>query len=791
MTLSAAPALERLLAWLPRSLAPPLGPARLAHGIQRAVFGFSALLAGVLGGASLLTQFINIRDNAESAHMQTLRVLETDLRYQLDSIGDELKFLSQSPLVWTAISDSEGREAYLKPYLRSQSALNRLTRMTLLDYRGRYLAGVHNRLDPDRDADLRAAMLQASRQARPIGRISGPGDRLILAFPVLYPYTQDVVGTLLAEVRLRDLLGQRVRGLGESHGVALHGARGELLVLPDAGLPRRLSHRVELASKEIEGLYRFELELFSSDFDWFTPALRLLAVYLALAALLIWFIRAVSRHLAIRLTRRLERLTESVLRGDEMVELNETLPGDEISTLTHVLNSSLRARRELTDHLEEQVQLRTAELAEREAQYRLLAESMKDVVWTLDVETMRYLYVSPSVERLRGFSPEEMLAEPADAALAPEDAAAMQALMLARAAALRNGEVPSDHFYTSQEALPRKSGGSVWTEVITRYRIDEKSGHVIVLGVTRDISERLRGEELERYSAFQAGIAENSVSVLHNVGNAITSVLMDARALRGAADDLVQVAALLADNAQTGRAQLDSEAPSRAGMERLVAIEVEATSVIRRLAADGLLARSQRIGDSVERIAEMVSMQQDRVVHGVSDDVFDPGQLLRDAVMLRQDSLERDGIAVTIEVDAGLGRVTLPRNRLLQILLGVIGNAREAILARRLSEPVAGEIRIRGEVIDADWFRLSICDNGIGIEAAAQADLFQPGVTSKAGGIGLGLHAAALFTRQVGGRIGLESPGRMRGATLILVLPRAPLSGAADSVAAALSGTMQ
>ncbi len=788
--ISVAPALERMLAWLPRAFAPPRGSGRLAHGIQRAVFVSSALLVGALGCVSLVTQFINIRDNARATHLTTLRVLETDLRYQLDSIGDELKFLSQSPLVWTAISDSEGREAYLKPYLRSQSALNRLTRMTLLDYRGRFIAGVHNRLDPAGDADLREAMQQASKQARPIGRLSARGNRLILAFPVLYPYTQDVVGILLAEVHLAELLAQRVGGLGESHGVALHDARGELLVLPDAQSSRLLSRRIQLASKGIEGLYRFELELFARDLNWFQPALTLLAVYLTLAAALVGFIHAISRYLAARLTRRLERLTESVLRGDELVESEETMPGDEISTLSHVLNSSLRARREVTEHLEELVQQRTAELAEREAQYRLLAESMKDVVWTLDVETLRFLYISPSVERLRGFSVAEILAEPVDAAITPEAAAELKALIHERTAAFVSGSVAADHFYTNLIEQPHKEGGSVQTEVITRYGRDEKTGHVVVFGVTRDISERLHGEELERYSAYQAGIAENSVSVLHNVGNAITSVMMDAKALRAAADDLVRVATLLASNVEAVRARLDSEEPSRAGMERLIAIEYEATAIIQRLAADGLLARSQRIGESVERIAEMVSMRQDAALPGASSDVFDPGQLLRDAVAMQRNALERQGIEVDMELDASLTRVTLPRNRLLQTLLQLIGNAGEAIQARRKVEPVAGRIRIRSKAIDADHFSISVSDNGIGIEPAAQADLFQPGMSTKAGGAGLGLHAAALFMRRMGGRVALDSPGRLCGATLTLWLPREPISGVADAAAPDLSGSM-
>ena len=52
------------------------------------------------------------------------------------------------------------------------------------------------------------------------------------------------------------------------------------------------------------------------------------------------------------------------------------------------------------------------ELRRSEMRYRLLTENMKDVVWVLDAETMYFTYVSPSVERLRGFTPEELMSMP-------------------------------------------------------------------------------------------------------------------------------------------------------------------------------------------------------------------------------------------------------------------------------------------------------------------------------------------------------------------------------------------
>jgi len=49
-------------------------------------------------------------------------------------------------------------------------------------------------------------------------------------------------------------------------------------------------------------------------------------------------------------------------------------------------------------------------LRESEQQYRLLADNISDVIWVIDIATLKISYVSPSVERLHGFTPQEYMA---------------------------------------------------------------------------------------------------------------------------------------------------------------------------------------------------------------------------------------------------------------------------------------------------------------------------------------------------------------------------------------------
>jgi diguanylate cyclase (GGDEF)-like protein/PAS domain S-box-containing protein len=123
-----------------------------------------------------------------------------------------------------------------------------------------------------------------------------------------------------------------------------------------------------------------------------------------------------------------------------------------------------------------------------EQKFRLLAENALDVIWTLDFDG-RITYVSPSVERLRGFKPEEIVGQTMQQALTPESyKVAREALTHLRA----HGELPSEQYTFEQ---PCKDGSTVWTDMTVNAMRGEDGTVIGFLGITRDITRQRETEE--------------------------------------------------------------------------------------------------------------------------------------------------------------------------------------------------------------------------------------------------------------------------------------------------------
>jgi len=139
-------------------------------------------------------------------------------------------------------------------------------------------------------------------------------------------------------------------------------------------------------------------------------------------------------------------------------------------------------------------------LIKSEEQYRMLADNASDVIWTQDLKTGKFTYVSPSVQALRGYSPEEALALPLDKTLTPDS---FKKTMTAYYEAMdreRDGLSPAGATILMELEEIHKDGSIVPTESRIRFLRDDQGKPVGLLGISRDNTERKRAEAALRDS---------------------------------------------------------------------------------------------------------------------------------------------------------------------------------------------------------------------------------------------------------------------------------------------------
>lgn len=183
-----------------------------------------------------------------------------------------------------------------------------------------------------------------------------------------------------------------------------------------------------------------------------------------------------------------------------------------------------------------------SDLAESEGKYRLLAEGLRDVIWTIDLESSRFTYLSPSVERLLGFSVEELFAQPASRLLRPEDNESLGRRMGERAAAFLARDPATPRYHSDEIEQLRKDGSLIWTELVTSYSFNAATGRLEVVGITHDISERKEAE-----ARLQDSLAEKELilkEVHHRIKDNLGSVSGLLSLQAGAMKDPEVIAAL-------------------------------------------------------------------------------------------------------------------------------------------------------------------------------------------------------------------------------------------------------
>ncbi|MFH1862607.1 MAG: PAS domain-containing protein, partial [bacterium] len=133
-------------------------------------------------------------------------------------------------------------------------------------------------------------------------------------------------------------------------------------------------------------------------------------------------------------------------------------------------------------------------LKEAEKRYRLLAENISDVIWMTDLN-FRIVYVSPSIELLRGFTPEEAQHQQISDFMTPTSFELTKGIMEELTTSLKTGTVDTKRTWMVELEITKKDGSTFWSETSFSFLCDENNVPIAIQGASRDISKRKQVEE--------------------------------------------------------------------------------------------------------------------------------------------------------------------------------------------------------------------------------------------------------------------------------------------------------
>jgi len=347
-----------------------------------------------------------------------------------------------------------------------------------------------------------------------------------------------------------------------------------------------------------------------------------------------------------------------------------------------------------------------AALREAESRYRLLVESISDVIWVLDLESGRFRYVSPSVERLRGYTAEEVMAQELLATLTAESAARVRTSIAERLVEVKRGV---RRVYLDEVEQPCKDGSTVVTETTTRVETDE-AGKLVGYGITRNITERRAAEKERRALQEQLFQAQK----MDSLGTLAGGIAHDFNNLLGVIQSGVELVMLDCD-------MVDSQVAvnMRSDLERVLRAGRRATGLVQQILSFGRKSNAEK------------------------------QPLLLRTVVNEACKFLRSTLPTTIELEQRFstrGPTVANATQIHQVLVNLLANANLAMPDGGKIEVVLDEVtatpalRARHPNLAQDrLLRLSVRDTGCGIEPEHLHRVFEPFFTTRAKGKGTGL----------------------------------------------------
>ena len=185
------------------------------------------------------------------------------------------------------------------------------------------------------------------------------------------------------------------------------------------------------------------------------------------------------------------------------------------------------------------------------------------------------------------------------------------------------------------------------------------------------------------------------------------------------------------------------------GSRRLLESALDDRSQMLRDALDKAADQAIRAGQIIRRLRDFVSRgESERQVENVP-------RLIEEASALALVGAKELGVRVRLQFHPDADLVLVDRVQIQQVLLNLIRNAIDA-----MADSTTRELLIGTRLVDDDMVEVSVADSGPGIAPEVASQLFQPFITTKRQGMGVGLSISRTIIDAHSGRIWVESnPG--------------------------------
>jgi len=359
-----------------------------------------------------------------------------------------------------------------------------------------------------------------------------------------------------------------------------------------------------------------------------------------------------------------------------------------------------------------------AELEKSEKKYHAIFDNIPNPVFVLDMESLEILDCNTSVEGVYGYKKDEIIRRSFLQLFRPEE---------------------QDHYKTllkTTSVINRvrhlgKNGHPLYVNI--RISPSEYPGEKVYLVTTSDITQRLETEQQLIQASKMATLGEMATGVAHELNQPLSVI----------------------------------KTASRFFMKKINKKEM--------IADDVLFTMSQEIDSYVDRAAKIINhMRQFGRQSDITLEKVQVNDTLRKALEILGQQLKVRGIEVIWDLEPDLPLILADPDRLEQVFINLLINARDAIDEKWQSKPhQKGEKQITLKTqSDSQWLTVTISDTGPGIPDSIMERIFEPFFTTKkvGQGTGLGLSISYGIIRDLKGSIRAFSR-KDKGASFVIKFP--------------------